>query len=428
MPRSSQPFKQTPPAPSYDLLNGTPGGLYTIQAVYTDPVDFKTSTGTNQLSVTAAATTIALRSHGTSATIDWRRDHAFREREQLGRNHQRRSVTFTVFNGTTQIAGPFTLSVSNGLASGNVFLPAGTSIGSYTLQAGVQRIGQFRRLLPNTSTLTVSAASSSTAAIAASTQYRAASQTVPLSATVTSAAGTVNEGTVTFTILNGSNPVGTPVPASVSAGSASANYPLPAGTAIGTYTIRAVFTDTGDFLGSVDTSHSLTVTQPASAKLIVETPPSGTATAGIAFTTQPVIYEEDQNGNLETGDNSTVVTVSLASGAGPLQGTFTATVVGGIATFTNLGDNTAETITLKFSSGNLDTATTRRASSSAPPRPASSSSRNSRRPRRRPARPSPPSRSSRKRTSTATSSRATAPHRHRGARAPSERPLCRAPT
>ena len=82
--------------------------------------------------------------------------------------------------------------------------------------------------------------------------------------------------------------------------------------------------------------------------------------AGQPFTTtaQPiVVYEEDQFGNLETGDNSTVVTVALGSGSGPLTGTFTATVVGGVATFTNLGDNTAETITLTFSSGNLTPAT-----------------------------------------------------------------------
>ena len=64
------------------------------------------------------------------------------------------------------------------------------------------------------------------------------------------------------------------------------------------------------------------------AKLFLETPPSGTATAGNAFTTQPVVYEEDQNGNVEIGDNSTVITVSLASGTGPLEGTLTATVSG----------------------------------------------------------------------------------------------------
>ena len=103
---------------------------------------------------------------------------------------------------------------------------------------------------------------------------------------------------------------------------------------------------------------------------MIHTQPSATATAGQPFATQPVIYEEDQYGNLETGDNSTVVTASLASGTGPLQGTTTVTVSGGVATFTNLADNTAETISLNFTSGSLTTRppTT---SSSARRRPAS---------------------------------------------------------
>ena len=95
----------------------------------------------------------------------------------------------------------------------------------------------------------------------------------------------------------------------------------------------------------------------STAQLVVHTQPSSTATAGAAFLTQPVIYEEDQNGNLETGDNSTVVTVSLESGTGPLQGTLTATVSGGVATFTNLADDTAETLSLEFTSGSLTSAT-----------------------------------------------------------------------
>ncbi len=61
-----------------------------------------------------------------------------------------------------------------------------------------------------------------------------------------------------------------------------------------------------------------------------------------------MIYEEDQYGNLETGDNSTVVSATLASGDGPLQGTTNVTVSGGVATFTNLGDNMAETISLEI--------------------------------------------------------------------------------
>ena len=46
-----------------------------------------------------------------------------------------------------------------------------------------------------------------------------------------------------------------------------------------------------------------------------------TATAGVAFATQPVVYEEDQFGNVETTDSTTKVTATLASGSGPLQGT-----------------------------------------------------------------------------------------------------------
>ena len=57
-----------------------------------------------------------------------------------------------------------------------------------------------------------------------------------------------------------------------------------------------------------------------------------------------MIYEEDQFGNLVTTDNTTVVTASLSSGDGPLKGTTSVTVVGGVATFTNLSDNTAETL------------------------------------------------------------------------------------
>ena len=78
----------------------------------------------------------------------------------------------------------------------------------------------------------------------------------------------------------------------------------------------------------------------------------------MAFSPQPVIYVEDQYGNLETGDNTTEVTVGLASGTGPLLGTATVTVAGGVATFTNLADDTAETISLSFTSPGLVSATT----------------------------------------------------------------------
>ncbi len=95
-------------------------------------------------------------------------------------------------------------------------------------------------------------------------------------------------------------------------------------------------------------SSNITIRPAQASQLVIHTQPSPTAKTGQAFPTQPVIYEEDQFGNLETGDNTTQVTASLRVGTGPLLGTTTVTVAGGIATFTNLADNTAETIILSF--------------------------------------------------------------------------------
>jgi hypothetical protein len=86
---------------------------------------------------------------------------------------------------------------------------------------------------------------------------------------------------------------------------------------------------------------------------VIHTQPSPTATAGRAFGTQPVIFVEDQSGNLETGDNSTNVTVKLKTGTGPLDGKTTVTVANGIAKFAGLADKKAETIVLDFTSGTL---------------------------------------------------------------------------
>jgi streptogramin lyase len=203
-------------------------------------------------------------------------------------------------------------------------------------------------------------ATTSTAAASTSTPFSTASQTVSLGATVMSSAGTVNEGTETFTIVSGNTVIGSAVTVNVVNGAAGARYVVPGGTPKGTYTIRAVYNGTIDFGGSSDSTHTLTVTQPAPAKLVIHTEPPSAATAGQPFATATrpvVVYEEDAYGNLETSDSTTVVRVALGSGVGPLSGTFTAAVSGGIATFNDLVDDTAETITLTFSGGDLTTAT-----------------------------------------------------------------------
>ena len=106
------------------------------------------------------------------------------------------------------------------------------------------------------------------------------------------------------------------------------------------------------------TPSAITVSPGPAAKLVTGTQPSATALAGQAFGSQPVVYEEDQYGNVESGDNTTVVTASLASGVGPLQGTQAVTLSAGVARFTNLGDSTAGPITLRFTGGSLTSAAT----------------------------------------------------------------------
>ena len=91
----------------------------------------------------------------------------------------------------------------------------------------------------------------------------------------------------------------------------------------------------------------------AASKLVIQTQPSAGATTGQALATQPVIGQEDSFGNVETNDNSTQVTASLSSGSGPLSGTTTVTVKSGVATFSNLTDDKAETIALEFTAGSL---------------------------------------------------------------------------
>ena len=109
---------------------------------------------------------------------------------------------------------------------------------------------------------------------------------------------------------------------------------------------------------SVDSGPSdvIAISPAAASQFIIQNQPSTSTVAGQAFGVQPVIDEEDAYGNPETNDSTTVIAATLASGRGPLLGTLTATVIGGVATFTDLADDTAGTITLKFTGGGLASA------------------------------------------------------------------------
>ncbi|HEV7605925.1 MAG TPA: glycoside hydrolase family 44 protein, partial [Steroidobacteraceae bacterium] len=97
------------------------------------------------------------------------------------------------------------------------------------------------------------------------------------------------------------------------------------------------FSATG--IAAAATSSTFAITAPPARTLAVVTQPQGAASpAQLAM--QPVVQVRS-NGVLDGTDNTTVVTVSILANTGTagatLSGTTTATAVGGVATFTNLG-------------------------------------------------------------------------------------------
>ena len=125
---------------------------------------------------------------------------------------------------------------------------------------------------------------------------------------------------------------------------------------------------TGDLVGSASIeatfggltatpSGTITVVPSEATTLTIATQPSSTATAGVAFSTQPVIQIRDDYTNLVSTDNFTQVSASRNTGTGDLQGTTTVTASDGVATFTDLNHQVANTIDLDFSSSGFTTVT-----------------------------------------------------------------------
>jgi streptogramin lyase len=235
------------------------------------------------------------------------------------------STTFTV--GT---AGSFTVTASGSPApvlseSGSDTLPVGVSFDPATgVLGGTPAFGSAGVYAlhftahngvgsdaAQTFTLTVNAANpaaTATSAAPATAPFDAAAQAVGLSAAVTSAGGTVNEGTVTFTVLSDTTVIGNPATVNVVAGAAAAGYTLPAGTPAGTYTIQSVYNGTANFQGSSDSTQTLTVNPPS-------------ASGGTLQFSAPA-YSVNENGGsalitlTRAGGSSGAVTVLLSTSDG----------------------------------------------------------------------------------------------------------------
>ncbi len=85
-------------------------------------------------------------------------------------------------------------------------------------------------------------------------------QIVTLTAAVSAGGLPVDQGTVTFTVLHGGNPLGNPVTsAPITNGTASARYFVPADTPVGRYTIDARYGGSPSFPASSDDTHALLI-------------------------------------------------------------------------------------------------------------------------------------------------------------------------
>jgi len=91
---------------------------------------------------------------------------------------------------------------------------------------------------------------------------------------------------------------------------------------------------------------SVTLAAGAPTNLVLTSQPAG-AVSGAPFSTQPIVELRDNAGNRTT--SAATVTATLASGAGPLQGTTAVAASAGVATFTNLRIDRATAHTLRFS-------------------------------------------------------------------------------
>ena len=106
------------------------------------------------------------------------------------------------------------------------------------------------------------------------------------------------------------------------------------------------------------TSNNIVVSPAAASQLVVTQQPSPSATAGVAFATQPVVKEEDSLGNVITTDSTSTVTVTRGSlGSASLQSSpLTVILASGVASFSGLSYNVAETINLRFTTNAIGVA------------------------------------------------------------------------
>ena len=206
---------------------GQAAASYTLTENYSGTLNLISSTANGSLTVSTASTTVtagnATSTYSSSTQIT---------NMIVGVNSPNGTVnagTVTVkLNGNTIGTG----NVSNGSANVTLTIPAGQAAGSYTLEEDYADIGGSFLSSTANGSLNVLGASTTVSPGSTTVDFNGSSQTVGVTVGVSSPSGTVNSGTVTV-LLNGVA-VGS---AAVSNGSATVTLTIPAGQAVGSYTL-----------------------------------------------------------------------------------------------------------------------------------------------------------------------------------------------
>jgi CSLREA domain-containing protein len=237
---------------------------------------------------------------------------------------------------------PLTLTGNGNLTGGSANVNDATGIATYSgLQVNLAGNGDIlTATLPLNPALTpslnltstsnpfnVTQSSTTTAASNATATYSSTAQSVTLTATVTSSGGTVNAGTVTFAVFNGATQIGAAATSgTVTNGLATASYTLPGGTSANTYTIQATYSGSGQFTGSVDNSHTLTVNAAST------TTTASNATVSYSASAQSATFSATVTSAAGTV-NSGTVTFTVFNGGTPVgTATTSGTVTNGQTT------------------------------------------------------------------------------------------------
>jgi Big-like domain-containing protein/FIMAH domain-containing protein len=276
---------------NYLLPGGTAAQDLTIQAKYSGGTNFQASSGSATLTVNVAPsikepTTTAVSDQGVTFSAA-AQNVTLTATVTAASPVNEGTVTFQVVDGASVNVGTAVTSatLTSGNASAIYALPAGLAAAPYTIQATYSGGANFltssgsgtltvSQLPPPNQVVTVTIASNSTATFSSDIQH------VTLTAAVSAPGATVNEGTVTFQVMDGVVNIGSAVPsAPLTTGLASVSYALPAGLPVKDYTIQAGYSGGTNFSPSSDVA-TLSITKAPSTTTFTSTAPPSLPVGG----------------------------------------------------------------------------------------------------------------------------------------------------